>query len=252
MSLDAVVVLTLEGQDWRKWLCTGGLLARDVLLKCIRYHVGPPALDYSGTLSVLESAIADGFPRFQESIDDGSFKALNVAMAAQFWSYMKICRESVEKDETYLWIHDDHRLVFDFWRYGDLVNGLEENVDVPFRFCLLTCSDFGRKQPSLEVLDYVLKVYSGVRGPSDVGVIVSPLGAEWLLDNGRPSVNSAWGNFETWMEYLSLYTPELEGAYSVCVDAVCPFEHHSYVGSTIHDVETGEVLRLSYDYGGHI
>lgn len=278
--IDNVVMLTLEKTDRRTWIGTGGLLACGVPFNRILYHVGEDGKDYSGTVEVLEAAVKDGFPKFQECLDDGSYMDLKPTIAAQFWSYMQICRESIEKNKIFLWIQDDMSLIYSFQLYMDLCDRLYEREC--FLFCLLSWwvsldwtnpySDgkdgFYRGLKCLfrpegnylvsdrsSVPDMLDKIpfFNGVLGGCDAAVIVTPVGAKWLIENGKPvSIGvegkvRGWESFETWMFSCGVDKDfDDSGKYTTCFGAYREIAPVSYIGSNIFEFSQGSLFSRNF------
>lgn len=258
MVLDAVVVLTLEREERRKWIATGGLWACGVPHHLVFYEIGDDARDYSGTVSVLEAAIDDGFPKFGECLSDGSHENLSHPLVAQFWSYLRICRRAVEDGHIYLWIQDCRYLNRDWEDCVEMVHSIDDLF-----FCVLgeiKEGFFVEDLKSLDILDYKIPVCQGLYSSFDAGVIVAPKGAQWLIENAKPGGYGtflpehnielpAWGCFETYLHRLCQDPSfNFDGVYTTFEGIVV--EHpYSYIGSTISDANE-KPLHKSFKDGG--
>lgn len=245
--LDGVMVLNLKRKLRRKWLCTGALLAKNVPVENILYHYGPDAANYDSVVGVLEDAVADGFSNFQIPLDRKWYPDMNVVMTAQFWSYMKIARQAAEEGKTFFWIHDDWKLNYDYYFYKTLVGVLEDLGD--FAFCLLdpflssSVDGFIMLEMGKKISwEFDIPIVNGIAGGSDVGIIVSPRGGEWLVENAVPAFFSgdrfSFTSFEGFTVYYRLYDlMPIPGVYSMEKSVVRMLADFGYMGSTIHDVE---------------
>ena len=253
-QIDRVSVLTLERYDWRSYVCMGGLLARFVPWDIIYRHYGDDAADFTGARAVCEAAVDDGFPIFKVLLDTDYHRQLSVAILAQFWSYMQMFRESVDKDITTFWIHDDYLLNYEWSHYQEMVESVS-SYDSDWRFILPGYWNREgvdiRKTEEIES-DSLIKVSPGILGACDVGFIFSPEGAKYFLE-----IEEFGYSFETHILHLSDTVPFLDGAYTVSNDwSIAPIVVGLELGSSIHDVNEIEmsgrwvVSRLPAAQGG--
>ena len=238
--------MTLETTEWRKWMCTGHLLARGVPEELIDYHCGHNGNDFDTSKEVCLAAIEDGFPRFRVALEKDGYRDLNQNIAAQFWSYLIMCREAVERNETIMWIHDDIGISAHV-RWTDIQNMVSE-IDT-FDFILLT---YYRKekfdnlvQKREDIRTYgPITVTKGIFGRCDFSLIISPEGAKWILDHAQPmraptsNAPNWYYSFEGWIQSMA-FDPEKQppNPFS-CEPIVTLYSEFDLVQSNIHDIET--------------
>lgn len=243
-----IVLLNLEGEDKRKDVAMGGLMARRVPFDKIEVHHGPRGVDYVDVRAVCEDAADDGFVGFKKVLDDRSYIYLNVSIAAQFWSYLKIARDCVEIDQPLMWIHDDFFLRYDWEEYDRISIGMSDR-DPDWKLVLMMYWtppewDLFDKRSVDMFLDYgQIPVSKGLLGACDISLLMSPRGAKWLIENAAPTTfDFKWNSFETWILYLS-QQDDHTGFYSVMRSAVVSvggIAGPTYLGSEIHDAELVE------------
>ena len=265
-KIDRIFVVTLRETEFRRGLCTGHLLARGVPEDIIDYHYGHNGNDFPSTIEVCEAAKSDGFKMFDEVLDNETHRDLNQNIVAQYWSYMIMCREALERNETIAWFHDDYGILPEH-RWSDVLY-MVENIG-KFDFILLDYHSKSTSHPDYETslqkeTDIQtfgnIRVSKGILGRHDQSIIVSPSGAQWLLEHTKFSprdpaqpIFTGRYSFEGMISYLGLFQDlQTPGMFTCSPGIASMITRFSIVGSNIHNVETlinenrWEVLNPSY------
>ena len=258
-----VSVINLKRAEFRRGLSMGLLVSSGFPLGDIYIHEARDGDDYVDTLSLCEDAIRAGYSLFRHSLFDGSYKRMNVNVAALTWSWYEICKRVVERDVSTLILHDDMRLNVSYDFMVDLVKSVG-NYDSDWKFVNLggcyvwSGSDEAHREKLIRAFDVEdVELVVGMGSAADVAGLISPAGARWMLEEMYPSsyvdvksmnpkvwvprdFHEYWNSPETYFLYLSCYLDNasfIGGLYSTlypCAGFALP---HSYMGSYIHSVD---------------
>lgn len=180
-----IYILNLRAEEKRRYMCEGALFAMQTPFDRLKHWSAIDDLNYQKTRDVLEDAIADGFPAFQSYLDKGQQNEYNITVYTQMWNYCRFWRYLVELGETAMIIQDDRRICTPYPALQKIVQDLRE-FDPKFQFLSLWCKHF-----AMNAADFPIRwisegspiAYGIFEGGADTGHIVTPKGAEWLIDN---------------------------------------------------------------------
>ena len=237
MQIDAVRFPYLERCMFRYYMTMGGFAAQSVPSDRIKPFVGHDQEAYPSLEAFAEAAIADGWNNPFRKFLDGEIEPANSYLSTT-WSYLSIFREIANSDEVTLFTLDDVRMLKHWSQYELLLD---------------SCPDFDIVQiwwwyhepmPVLEDTD----ISPGFHGPGDDMLIVTPKGAQRVLDWIEQFGDMT---FEACLNHRRVYQPELlEGCYTTNKPSHWSHHYHAYyfrgepkstVWSDFADSEGGDV-----------
>ena len=178
-----VYILNLQAEQKRRYICEGALFAMDTPFVHVKRWEAIDDLNYIKSREVLEAAIADGFPAFQSYLNRGVQNKEGIGVLTQTWNYCRFWRHVVAENKTVMLIQDDRRFRVP---YPKMVEITEEVIYGPnFHLLSLWCRHHAVKDKYLPfrwISDGSPIAHGIYEGGADVGQIVSPKGAQWLLD----------------------------------------------------------------------
>ena len=182
-----VYILNLKRQWKRRILCQGGLLGAGTPFEKIKIWVANDDRDYNTTYDVVEAAIADGFPKFQEYLVDDRHKSCSIALMAQMWNYCRFWQHLIDQDETAILIQDDRRFGCFYQELLDIHNLLVD-FDPDFEFLSLWCQiAVAKKSFSFRMPFNILPIHQhlafGLYESADTGFIVTPKACHLLIES---------------------------------------------------------------------
>ena len=180
-----IYILNLRAEEKRRYMCEGALFAMQTPFHRLKQWVAIDDLNYQKTRDVLEDAIADGFPAFQSYLEKGQHNQYNITLYTQTWNYCRFWRHVVELGETVMIIQDDRKICTPYPALQEIVQDLSQ-FDPEFQFISLWC-----KQETMEEEDFPIRwisegspiAYGIFEGGACAGHIVTPKGAQWLIEN---------------------------------------------------------------------
>ena len=208
MDID-IYILNLPRDTHRFDLCYKDLCAKGVPTEKIHTWVANDDRDYEKTREVCEAAIADGFSEFQRFLDRDQHNKYNIAIFTQSWNYCRFFRHLIDEQKTALLIHDDVMLG-DEMTYQVLNEMVEclHNRDEIFRYFTLW-RFWGKERFDPKPISENLCIAQGVcTSGSDMAQVITPLGAEFLLENFA-------GHFPPQLENLINDLNQVVGFYTI-------------------------------------
>ena len=214
-------------------MCEGALFAMGTPFVNVKRWEAIDDLNYIKSREVLEAAIANGFPAFQSYLDRGLQNTENIAILTQTWNYCRFWRHVVAENKTVMLIHDDRRFRVPYPKMVEITKDVIQKPD--FHFLSLWCRHYSVKDKFLPfrwISDGSPIAHGIYEGGADVGHIVSPKGAKWLLDMvGDASPPIEWAIRAKAYDNDNFYT---------LVDESLNLEHlvpgkKGYIPSRIHD-----------------
>ena len=191
MAIRNIIVPNLKRREDRKFAMLGHLLSPqiDVEQHHILFFEAHDGQDYDTAQSVIDAAVADGFPQFAEKFEKYEFPKNRWATD---WTYVSCLREIIEcpyqdfPDKVefapvpYLFLVDDMRLLINF-RQLEFVVELAMQLPGPFYALQLYSYSWPWDiEPMTLGIDGFLQEGFGGRG--DYGIVLTPEGANIFLD----------------------------------------------------------------------
>ena len=183
-----IIRLNIPRLQFRRDFVAGILFGRDVPLEKMIVWEGRDAAAYEKTYQVFEDAVKDGFSHFQRYLDMNTDDWLPIGTACQHWDVCRICRYIQTINETVIYLHDDQYLLKPYNAYLELFDDAARTAikdQTALKYVALSYSN----QPDMQYIchyDIVDPERLLMRGiPScgtDLGAIITPAGASWLLD----------------------------------------------------------------------
>ena len=202
------------------------LIEKGVPPDLIEVFYGPDGNDYEKTYHIFESMVAEGFSHVQTWIDHKYDNWIGSSQTTQQWAYLRLLKYIIEKGETCLVIHDDW-LIQEGRNYADFIN-IKEHAEqvaerekttlkyIAFHHTHLREDMF---YPPNEIKPESILFRGVVSAGADIAFIITPAGAEWLLDNWtiiniHPVLECVFEVFMT--EWKTIDSPfDINGIYSV-------------------------------------
>ena len=171
----------------RKFFMLGWLASKGFQVRRNDFVIPFPAHDgddYDSPKAVANAAIADGFTHFQKVIDRiENHKQRDIAWQ---WSFCAVLRMIIARDEIFLYLIDDIYPLWDIKRLQYLTNeaaradgrrGEKNGIKI---IQLATATRQTRREPAVEM--YSSTLARGLSGREDLAAIISPSGAQLLLN----------------------------------------------------------------------
>ena len=184
MLIKEVLILNLARRPDRRCAMIGHLITYivDVPQQRIRFFAANDGQAYDSVEAVIDAAEIDGFPQYRQIVaNEPQFGA--PSRIATDWSWCQAMRyiASFESDERpVLFLYDDMRLHYNFYMLEHVVNFLMKRPG-PFHGLQLHCYSWPwDPEPENYWLDGFIQEGFGGRG--DYGLILTPEGAQKLLD----------------------------------------------------------------------
>lgn len=176
-ELPDVYIMNLPSMTKRRYMSIGAMLANDVPIEKINIHRGIDDRKFESSNQLIETAITDGFPQFENYLNTGK----TIAGFGQLWNYCRFWRNVVERNKTELLIQDDRRLQV---RYPKIIKNIEDIIySEDFHFLSLWGHQ-GILQTEIKPHPSKKNISEGIIGSGAcVCSIVSPKGAQWILEN---------------------------------------------------------------------
>ena len=191
MAIREVLIPNLKRREDRKFAMIGHLLSPqiDVEEHHIRFFEAHDGQDYDSPEAVIEAAIADGFPQFEEQFAKNDF---GQNRWATHWTYAACLREiancpyqempghSEYAEIPYLFLVDDMRLLINFHQLEFVV---DMAMQLPGPFYVMQLYSYRWPwdiEPMTLGIDGFLQEGFGGRG--DYGIVLTPTGAQILLE----------------------------------------------------------------------
>lgn len=172
-----VYIMNLPTMTKRRYISIGAMLANDVPLEKIHIHRGIDDRKFANSNELIEAAITDGFPQFESYLNQD--KA--IARFGQLWNYCRFWRNVVERDKTELLIQDDRRLRY---KYPKIIENIEDIIYSDNFHFLSLWGYKGILRAEIKPHPSNKYISEGVIGSGAcVCHIVSPQGAQWILEN---------------------------------------------------------------------
>lgn len=165
----------------------GMLYMQSVPLNEMEVWKGVDADDFEKTFDVFEDAIKNGFRHFQKYIDSDTDDWLNIGAACQHYDFCRILRYIQTIDAPVIYLHDNQYFPKHYQAYLDLYKytlGIADRDNTELKYLAL---DWSRSRHFIAAsdLDAVAPENTIIRGipgvGADVGAIITPSGARWLL-----------------------------------------------------------------------
>ena len=175
-------VLSVKKQTGRNYFATGVLLAWGFPHDSIIFHEGPYCKDFATPLDVKQAAKADGFDFFVDIYPDNPIDdSKHICIC---WGMCSILRRIIaETDSTSLMVLNDMILFGEFWKLNKLMLKKFKNSVISESFVLQLSSVNSRRARTSHLKDYDESIFAeGFIPSSDFATVVSPLGAQFLLD----------------------------------------------------------------------
>ena len=191
MGIRQIIIPNLKRREDRKWAMIGHLVSPqiDAEQHHIRFFEAHDGQNYKTDRDVIDAAVADGFPQFKDKFEIYEFGKNRWATD---WTYVSCLREIVNcphqdkpnREEypllPYLFLVDDMRLKICF-RQLEFVVDLAMQLPGPFYALQLYSYRWPWDiEPMVLGIDGFLQEGFGGRG--DYGIVMTPRGAEILLD----------------------------------------------------------------------
>ena len=162
----------------------------------LRFFEARYGRDYESPNAVINAATEDGF----EGVKNRSKKSSRTQLACH-WNWCKILTEIIDSGIIVLILLDDRRLLIEWTELCRHVRELIENHQ-PFHVLQLGSRCSGDQMPPTlnEPTDRLIN--KGIEGPGDYGTIVSPAGAQRILDAILDHMDTE-GMFFDWSERYS-------------------------------------------------
>ena len=182
-----ILIPNLKRREDRKLAMLGHLLSPQINAEQhhIRFFDAHDGQDYETAESVVDAAVADGFPQFYEKFSRYHF---NKNRWATHWTFCACLREiancpyALTHDyvaEPYLLLIDDMRLLVDFPQIG-FITGMAMRLPPKFQALQLFSYLWPWDVPPV-VLGIDGFLHDGFGGRGDYGTVITPTGAERLL-----------------------------------------------------------------------
>ena len=179
-----VYIMNIQAEQKRRYMCEGALFAMGTPFVKVKRWIAIDDLNYIKTRELLEDTIADGFPGFQSYLDRGMQNEHNIGIYGQMWNYCRFWRHVVEKNKTVMLIQDDRRFCVPYLKMIEVVEDVIRKPD--FHFMSLWCKQqyIPEKNLPLRLISKESPIAYGIyEGGACAGHIVSPKGAQWLIEN---------------------------------------------------------------------
>ena len=230
--MNVYVINLLRATD-RKVRVTELMLGADVPKDKLILWQAVDNLDYAKNSDILKAGIADGFPFFQNWLDNGDHLHANIGLIALIWSQLRVCRHAQDRhpDEPFLLFADDWCLSTPYASLFELVAEAEHISNGQWKCISTIKSDKTEPLPP----NYLLK--QGANYSSDTGLILTQRGIQWFYET-----------FEKGYVYLEdvLHDTTDPYIYSSAVDC-----SGNYLGpikkSFIHDLKNPDATKLRRD-----
>lgn len=187
-----ILIPNLRRREDRKFAMLGHLLSPQINAEehHIRFFEAHDGQDYDSSESVVQAAVADGFPQFREKFLQYDF---NKNRWATHWTFCACLREIANCPyaaahrgnhdyivQPYLLLIDDMRLLVDFRQLG-FVTDMAMRLPAPFQVLQLFSYRWPwDTEPMTLGIDGFLQ--DGFGGRGDYGTVITPTGAERLLE----------------------------------------------------------------------
>ena len=175
-TIDRVYVINLAHRLDRRYFMEGHLETIGVPREKIHIFEAKNGNDYESPNAVIKAAIADGFEEFKNRNNRKARTQL-----AYHWNWCKILREIIELNLVALILLDDRMLIVDWNTLSINVRSLRfRQLDVLQLDYIVHQRDLGNKNIIYESLND--NIGKGIGGHGDYGTIVTPSGAQRILD----------------------------------------------------------------------
>ena len=179
-NLPDVYIMNLSREVKRRYISIGAMLAHNVPLENLHVYKAIDDRNFETSNDLLHAAINDGFPQFENYLN--TRKA--IAGFGQMWNYCRFWRDVATKwKQTTLLIQDDRRLNHNYHR---IIQELESTLALENFHFLSLWGHKGVLKKGVEIkrTSHDKRVAEGIiAGGACVCSIVSPKGAEWILEN---------------------------------------------------------------------
>ena len=244
-----IIMLNIPRLQFRRDFVAGLLFSRFVPIEQMIVWKGRDADDYEKTYQVFEDAIKDGFRHFQRYLDMNTDDWLSMGAACQHWDLCRIFRYIQTINESCIYLHDDRYLPKHYNAYlklFDYAASVAIGDQTELKYIALDYSINPDRQ-FISHYDIVEPEKHLMRGiPSvgtDVGAIITPAGASWLLDiyaenDIHPLLECSFESMiEKGIDLSGVYTVANEGSWLYGV----PYE---IAPSNLHTDQTCQTPRI--------
>ena len=178
-----VYILNIQSAEKRRYMCEGALFAMKFPFKNVKHWEAIDDWNYEFTSDMMRDAIKDGFPAFQQYLDKGQQNEYNIGTFTQTWNYCRFWRHLVDNNETAMLIQDDRKINAKYCEITGLLEAITE-IDPEFMFMSLWSKGIEDQFLPMRWVSEELPIAHGIYAcGACAGHIVSPQGAQWLIDN---------------------------------------------------------------------
>lgn len=218
-----VYVLNLQRCSDRKKKSLQSLLAFGVPEDKIKFWVAKDNLYFEKNSDLMRAAAADGFPIFQQWLDNGDHLHANIGILAQTWSYFDFYRYALENlQDPFVFVHDDWFFIRPYTELAPLVAEAERLSGGNWRY--ISLQNPARGEP-IEPNRLLINATNSA-GADDSGGILNRRSIEWIH-----TLYEAHGSY-TYLEDLIRDTDAIDCVYSVNESFIACNETPSLIHNT--------------------
>lgn len=204
MSVEKTLIMTLEKTPDRLTSCLGALSTVHIPNDTLTPVYGNDDFDYEKSRHVCEAAAADGFDVFGKVIDTGEHNRKPISDITQAWNFCRLWRKVIELDVTCLIIQDDYTLAYPivFLDIAHIVRDLSPDILI-----LAGSPDYAafRRETVMCTDGYGTRCVRGIINNQDMGMIVSPIGAQYLIESVSEFFHVPDINVHSFQDILNLF-----------------------------------------------
>ena len=180
LNLPHIYIMNIPRAVKRRYVSMGALLAHNVPLENLHIYKAIDDRDFENSNELLQAAINDGFPQFANYLNTEQA----IARFGQMWNYCRFWRDVMNKwKKTTLLIQDDRRINHN---YSRIIEELSTTLALENFHFLSLWGHKGvlKKDAEIKPTPHDKRVAEGlIASGACVCHIVSPKGAEWILEN---------------------------------------------------------------------
>lgn len=219
--------MTLERTHRRKDACLGSLSTVHIPPDTLEPVCGRDDRDYEKSRQLCEAAVSDGFEVFGRLIEAGEHNRRGITDICQAWNFYRLWQKVIDFGKPCMIIQDDWTLAYPicFWDIDAIATELRADLLLlggsedyaPFRAKTVRCTDSRGTQ-----------CVKGIINNQDMAMVVSPIGAQYLMDMMDEFYAAPEVNTHNFQEVLFLFGErEYEKLKKLGIADYDRFEHKS-------------------------